>query len=356
MGLSVSPAADPGAELWSHPAWYGSVMSTGGVAILLNNQAALWGWDWLVPVAGLLLLVTSVLAVLLLPRYAVRLRDVRGSGQLASPEGALLATFPAGVMMLASAWGRVGPVIVPTIVALAVAAVLCAVGIAAVLWFGQLWLGALSAATTPLDLVNGGWLIPAVMHLLVPIALAPVIAAGGPLALPLALVGLAFAGLGLLLFLFVQSLIVARLILRPPLPPDLVATAWVPLAPGALLGAALLALGSASKTAGLTGVDLGALPVAVAAMGLGFSLWWAVSATLQTRVALRAGPIRRTPGWWAFVFPTAAVALSLTVIASTLESPPIAGLSLIAAVGVVAVWAFVGVRTMRRGARRPAAA
>lgn len=356
MGLSESPAVDPGAELWSHPAWFGAVMGTGAVAVLVNNQASLWGWNWLLPVAGGLLLLTTALAVLLLPRYASRIRDVRGSGQLASQEGALLATLPAGMVVLASAWGTVGPVVVPTSVSLAVAAVLCVIGIAVVVCFGQLWLGALIAAATPLDQVNGGWLIPAAMHLVVPLALAPIIAAGGPLALPLELVGLAFAGLGLLLFLFVQSLLVARLILRPPLPPDLVATIWVPLAPMALVGAGLLALSSAARSAGLSAVDLGDIPVAVAAMGLGFSLWWAVSATLQTRVALRTGPLRRTPGWWAFVFPTAAVGLSLTAVAATLQSPPIAVLSLIVAAGVVVLWAFVGVRTLRRGARRRVAA
>lgn len=58
-----------------HPAWYGSVMGTGALALALSVQSLTWQADWLRWGAQGFLVVASVLAIVLLPPYAARLRS-----------------------------------------------------------------------------------------------------------------------------------------------------------------------------------------------------------------------------------------------------------------------------------------
>ena len=93
-----------------HPAWYGSVMGTGALALALSVQSVTWQADWLRWGSQVFLVVASVLAVVLLPPYAARLRSRADlDAELSDPaHGAMLATLPAGLLVLATAWGRTG--------------------------------------------------------------------------------------------------------------------------------------------------------------------------------------------------------------------------------------------------------
>jgi hypothetical protein len=77
-------------------------MGTGVVAVSAAAEAQQWDWPWLEVVAELLLLLASVLAIVLLPRYAARLRDGGGlRAELADvARGPMLATLPAGLLVL----------------------------------------------------------------------------------------------------------------------------------------------------------------------------------------------------------------------------------------------------------------
>jgi tellurite resistance protein TehA-like permease len=155
---------------------------------------------------------------------------------------------------------------------------------------------------TPHVLVNGGWFIPPVVTIIIPLALASLIPHldGGNARLLLAL-GYAFYGLGFLLFLFMMGLLHDRLILHTmpgaPLAPSL----WIALGPVGVGVLALLALAHAAAPMLQTG---GAAVVAIsrlAATGLwGFGVWWlAVAVALLVRY-LRTGPLPFGLGWWAF--------------------------------------------------------
>ena len=56
------------------------------------------------------------------------------------------------------------------------------------------------------------------------------------------MIGLAFYGIGILLFIPMFALLVARLALRPPVPNTMQPTLWIPLAPAGLMGLSLLRL------------------------------------------------------------------------------------------------------------------
>lgn len=315
-----------------HPAWFGAVMGTGAVALALSVQAVTWDAAWLLGAARVFLVLASVLAVVLLPRYARRFKDRAALvSEIGDPaQGAMLATLPAGLLILATAWGRVGwaPL------GLWVDAVLLVAGAISALVLGVWWSATLLHGQQGLDGVNGGWLIPPVMNLIVPLALAPLISEFGGEVLPL--IAFMFYGIGVFLFLAMLSLLIARLALRPPLPAAMAPSMWIPLAPAGVIGLALLQLLKA------TGANP-AVAVAVAAMGLGFGLWWAVFAWLELR---RAKPPVH-PGWWGFVFPIAAMTLSWANVAL---AAGVVGLQIVGAVataGLLAVWGFVAVRTAR---------
>ena len=69
----------------------------------------------------------------------------------------MLATFPAGFLVLAVAWGRVGPEFISTDPALAVSAVLIVVGALGAVALSVVWAAAQGRGVATLADVHGGW-------------------------------------------------------------------------------------------------------------------------------------------------------------------------------------------------------
>ena len=338
-----------------HPAWFGSVMGTGATAVVLLVQSETWGLDWLAWIAVAFLLLASVLAVVLWPRYARRLGD-RGAlaAELSDPgHGAMLATLPAGLLVLAVAWGRVGPQFLPTTVAVWIDIVLLTVGVVIATALGIAWAGSIAANTNDLAAVNGGWLIPPVMNLIVPLGLVPVIALYPEQAPGLLIVGFAFLGIGTVLFLAMFGLLVTRLALRPRQLPQLAPSLWIPLAPAGILGFALLKLLQAGAAAGVDGFTSATAGIVVASMGIGLGLWWALFAGFELRRLRRDGGVPFHPGWWGYVFPVAAMTLSISAVGTAMGAVAVEVLGAVATVVLLLVWGTVAVRTLRlvRGTR-----
>lgn len=322
-----------------HPAWYGSVMGTGATALAFSIQSVTWEATWLRWLAQVFLVLASVLAVVLLPRYLRRLRDRAAlTTEIGDPaHGAMLATLPAGLLVLATAWGRVGwqPV------AIWINIVLLVVGVLVALWLGLVWSAGMLRGVQGLEGVNGGWLIPPVMNLIVPLAIAPVIAEFPQYAPALTVLGFAFYGIGIILFIAMLTLLIARLALRDPLPAQMAPSMWIPLAPAGIMGLALMQLLRAASEAGVAGLSIGA-GLWVSAMGLGFGLWWAAFAWIELK---RSKPPVH-PGWWGFVFPIAAMTLSLANLGLYSQITGVEVLGALATALLVAVWGLVAMRTL----------
>lgn len=339
------------ATVHDSPAWFGAVMGTGAVSVALATQQQAWGADWLgIAAIGFLLLATA-LGIVLTPRYVRRAAQPEAlRTELGDPgHGAMLATFPAGILLLAVGWGRVGPQFVPSDVAVGVGAVLAVVGVLVALAVGVAWAGALAAGSSDLASVHGGWLIPPVMTLLVPLALLPVAGRFPDLAPGLLLLGFAFLGVGAILFVAILTVLIARLAFRPPLPAQLAPSLLIPLAPAGILGFATLRLLQVSDDTGA--FEVSPTPgVFLAAMGVGFGLWWALFAAVEHR-RLSSTAIPFHPGWWGYVFPVAAMALSITGIGTATDLTAITALGMIATVGLVLLWVVVAAGTLRLLAR-----
>ena len=127
---------------------------------------------------------------------------------------------------------------------------------------------------------------------------------------------------------------------------------WIPLAPAGIMGLALMRLlqaGTDAKVPGFTGATAG---LAVAAMGIGFGLWWAAFAAIELGRIRRSGPVPAHPGWWGSVFPIAAMTLSMSGVGSATGIGAVELLGLISTILLTVVWTCVATRTM--GMLRPA--
>jgi C4-dicarboxylate transporter/malic acid transport protein len=324
-------------------------MGTGATSVVILLQAETWDLPWLAWVSVAFLLLATALAVVLWPRYARRLRDREAlATELADPgHGAMLATLPAGLLVLAVAWGKVGPELVPTTVAVWIDIVLAVIGVVIAVGLGILWAGSIAANTNDLAAVNGGWLIPPVMNLIVPLTLVPVMTLYPAQAPWLLVVGFAFLGIGTVLFLAMFTLLVIRLALRPRQLPQLAPSLWIPLAPAGVLGFALLRLLQAGEAAGVEGFTSVTAGIIVSAMGIGLGLWWAGFAGLELQRLRREGGVPFHPGWWGYVFPIAAMTLSITAVGGAVGSTAIQVVAVVATIVLLLVWATVAVRTIR---------
>lgn len=337
-------------SLHRHPAWFGSVMGTAALAISIEQfgfvvDAAA---DVTAVIARVLLVIASVLAIILAPRYLTRPRDREAMAhEISDPaHGAMLATFPAGFLVLAVAWGRVGEGLIGTDAALVVSAVLVVIGSLMAMVMSVVWASAQGRGDADLAGVNGGWLIPPVMSLIVPLALAPQIIAHPDQAGWLLAVALGFYGVGIFLFLALFALLIARLALRPPIPQMMSPSLWIPLAPAGILGLAMLRLTEAAAVAGVLPPEAVTLGIIASGLGIGLGLWWALFAIGDLIRVRRSGGIPFHPGWWGFVFPIAAMQLSVTALGLALDSTVVKAAGVIGFVVLIAVWLTVGVRTI----------
>lgn len=333
-------------ELHAHAAWYGSVMGTGATSSLLYITYERVDWPVLLWGAIVLLWLATMIAILLAPRYFRRLRQRNAlSHEIADPaHGAMLATFPAGLLVLAIAWGSVGPETIPSSVALSITGVLLVVGGLTALVYSTVWASVISRVEVPLVKINGGWLVPVVMNLLVPVAMIPIIEQFPNQATELIAIGFGFLGIGSLLFVAVFTLLVVRIATQGSLPAPLVPSLWVPLAPAGVFGIAIIRLFQSGVESGSFNEDLLVIAEIMAAMSVGFGLWWAIFAGLDTRRAVKNGGIPFHLGWWGVVFPVVSMAIAINLLDQLFDTSFVTALT-VTAVGL-SVWLLVATKTI----------
>lgn len=339
--------AGPG-NPYGHPAWFGAVMGTGALGLAVSAQAWILGATWPTAVGMVLVMLASLLAIILAPRYLGRLsrRDELAHEISDAAHGPMLATVPAGLLVLSIGWSRVASDFLPEAIAMWVAGILLVLGAVIALALGLTWSAAMLQQSQGLDRVNGGWLIPPVMNLLVPLALAPFIMQHPGQAVGLLLLAYAFYGIGIILFLVVMTLLVARFAAHEPLPAMMAPSMWIPLAPAGVLGLSFLRLQQAATEAEVPGFSGATAGVILSAIGLGFGLWWAAFAALELRRIRAAGGPPVHPGWWGFVFPVAAMVLSVSALAPAVDLAVLGLIGLFATIGLAVLWGYVALRTV----------
>ena len=263
--------------------------------------------------------------------------------------GALHATFPAGLLVLAVGIATVGPSVLSGDATFALVAVLAAAGIVLAFAMSVVFAALLftSHGVEP-QAVNGGWFIPPVVMIIESLVLAPLAARLGAADLGLVLaVGYGSWGMGLLLFVLVASLLYDRLVFHPlpaaPLAPSL----WIGLGPIGVGSLALIRLGQVGAPLwGDAGPAVGAVSLIGASALWGFGAWWLAAAAVLLGTYLRRGRLPYGLGWWAFTFPLGACAASTLALARAWHAGVLEAIAVILFVGLVVFWVVVATRPL----------
>ncbi len=337
-----------------HPGWYGAVMGTAIVGIIAyqdpGNVAALA--DVARAVGVVMVGLAAVLAITLgIPYVARWLRHPAAArADLTNPvAGALYGTFPGGILVLALGIATVGPSVADAGTVAAIVTVLAIVGVALAFLVSLVFAAILFVSHgVEAQAANGGWFIPPVVNIIVPVvlvSLAPQVAAADLSLLVAA--GYAFWGMGFVLYLLVASLLYDRLVFHPlpgaPLAPSL----WIGLGPVGVGSLALLRVAAAG--APLWG-DASSAVSAISAIGAtalwGFGLWWLAAAVILLVTYLRRAPLPYGLGWWGFTFPLGAFTAATLALARTWHAGALEAFGVVLFVALLVFWAVVAIRTV----------
>lgn len=336
-----------------HPGWFGAVMGTAivGVAASANpgGVAALAG-----PARTLgqvMAVLAAVLAVVLGAGYLgrfVRHRDAALADLRDPVAGALYGTLPGGILVLAAAAAAIGPTwFSPSAVRDLVAGLdWVGVPLAFVMSVVFAYLLFVRSELVP-ETVNGGWFIPPVVNIVVPLVLVPLIPGASPeVARALLLASYAFFGMGFLLYLLVVTMLHHRLVLHPLPHAGLAPSLWIGLGPIGVGALALVKMAGAGAAAFGPVEPTVAMVSKLAATALwGFGIWWLAAAVLLLVHYLRSGPLPYGLGWWGFTFPLGAYTVATLALAHAwdLRGLDWAGAGLFVLLGLF--WLLVAGRT-----------
>ncbi len=337
-----------------HPGWFGAVMGTAivGVAAFMNpgNIAAL------APLARIVGIAFAIIAYALFIALGIpyvwrwfRHPDAAWKDLQHPILGGLYGTFPGGLIVLAVTTAAIGPTILTADAVFAIVAVLAVIG--TVLAFAISVVFAYILFVTPsvnAENANGGWFIPPVVNIIIPLALLPLLPrVDAETARLLLYVSYAAWGIGFFLFLMVASLLYDRLVYHPlpaaPLAPSL----WIGLGPIGVGGLALIRMAQAGANIwGDQSAAVNALSNIFALALWGFGVWWLIVAALLLWHYLRVGKLPYGIGWWAFTFPLGAYTVDTLTLARALKVNAFEWFGAVLFVLLAAFWLVVTIRTL----------
>ncbi len=351
---TVPPAA-PGMALHSfHPGWFGAVMGTAivGVAAFMNPGSipalraplSVLGIAWV----ALAWVVAVIIGVPYFLRW-VRHPDAATKDLRHPVMGSMYATFPAAVVVLATATAAVAPAVLPPGTVFWIVAVLAVAG--SILAFAASVALAYFLFVTPnvgVEAANGGWFIAPVTNIIVPMVLVPLVPGVSPeTGRFLLLMSYAYWGMGFFLFLMVASLLYDRLVYHPlpaaPLAPSL----WIVLGGIGVGGIALVRMAQGGgQIWGDASALVGQLSAVGAAVLWGFGLWWLAAAILLLGRYLVRGGLPYGIGWWAFTFPVGAYTVDTLTLGRVFSVGAIEWLGVLLFLLLAVFWLVVTVRTL----------
>ncbi len=325
-----------------HPGWYGAVMGTAIVGVAASMDP---GGAPSLASAGrtfgqVMAIVAAVLAVVLAFGYLGRfiLHPGASLADLRDPAlGALYATVPAGILVLAATAAAVGPTWFSAPVVRDLVVSLDWAGVPLAFLMSAIFAYILFAHPGPApEEVNGSWFIPPVANIVVPLVLAPLVPAATPaVARDLLVASYGFWGMGFLLYLFVMSMFHHRLVMYPLPHAGLAPSIWIGLGPIGVGALALVKLSAvATKPFGPAAPVLGLVSKLAATALWGFGAWWLAAAVILLVRYLAHRHFPYGVGWWAFTFPLGAYTVSTLTLAWNLDWLNWAGAGLFVALGL----------------------
>lgn len=195
---------------------------------------------------------------------------------------------------------------------------------------------------------NFGWYIPPVSKLIIPVAgfeLAQLYPETIELTFGLSIVSL---GVGFFLFLFVGAAVFHRYIYHDLPMSRFAATFFIGLAPTAIIVVILFKMMHLFEAQPILGIDphiFAPLTKLVILVNWGLSAWWFVMALVIMGYYLRRMELPYALSWWAFTFPSGALAVSSGVAWKVTNFVSINVFYGVAVLFLLVIWAMVFVRT-----------
>ena len=197
---------------------------------------------------------------------------------------------------------------------------------------------------------NFGWYIPPVSKLLIPVAgfeLAQHFPGRFELAFTVSVVSL---GVGTLLFLFVGATVYQRYLLEPLPESRFAATAFIGIAPTAIIAVALFKLQNLLESGTplmIEAAAIGALSTIGILAAWGFSVWAFLMASILTIRHIAGKDLPYALSWWAFTFPSGALAVASGIAWKVSGFESILWFYRATVLFMLLVWLIVTVRTVK---------
>jgi C4-dicarboxylate transporter/malic acid transport protein len=338
-----------------HPGWFGAVMGTAIVAVAASlNPGQLGAAASAARTLGQVMAVlATALAIVLAVPYLGRwikhpdaaLRDLRDP-----VTGALYATGPGAILVLAATAAAVGPTWFSAATVRDIVAGLAWVGVplAFVVSVVFAYLLFVRSELVP-ETVNGGWFIPPVVNIVVPLVLLPLVPGASPAtARTLVFGSYAFWGMGFVLYLLIVTMLHHRLVLHPLPHAGLAPSLWIGLGPIGVGALALVKMGAAGAAVFGPAEQSAVLASKLAATALwGFGVWWLAAAVLLLAHYLRSGPLPYGLGWWGFTFPLGAYTVATITLARAWDLPVLEWAGAALFILLSAFWLIVAGKTLQ---------
>jgi C4-dicarboxylate transporter/malic acid transport protein len=335
------------------PSWFAASMGTGiiPIALMLDKKVV----PAFLPLAQFFFVVNLVLFItILIPwlsrffKYSAHVKKDLSHPVLAS----FFPTFGIAVMLLAVNFMVVGKTLIGEATAFQVAFILFIIGSISIISFG-LVIFPLIFLNNKIDLSHGnfGWFIPAVSHMFITLIGLDLMAQykGTNAALGLFVFSMLGFGVGCILFIYIGTAVYHRYLYHEILAPKLAATLFIGLVPPAVITIICEKMTNAvTYITYFNSIDaIVSMAKLIGLITWGFAVWWFVFASI---VVINHIINKRLPyalSWWAFTFPTGALAVSTGSLNKLLKLSFFDyGLTAIIVI-MLTIWLTVALRTLK---------
>jgi len=331
-----------------NPAWFAAVMGTAVIPLAIS----LTDWSIKIPLAAFFIVVSLLMFLAALVPWTLKffLYPEHIRKDLNHPiAGNFFPTMPISLIILSLDLLKYPELFFPKEISQAIAFWLWILGSIGIYVMGFIILiHVFRHHGIDLNHANFGWYIPPVSKLIIPVAgfeLAYIYPERLDLTFGLSMISL---GVGFFLFLFVGAAVYHRYIYHELPMSRFAATFFIGLAPTAIIAVILFKMMHLFEGSEVLGIDPHVFaPIAKLGilMNWGFSVWWFIMALIVIAYYLRRIELPYALSWWAFTFPTGALAIS-TGVAWKASGFAFIHFSYIAALlFLLAVWLVVLVQT-----------
>lgn len=261
-------------------------------------------------------------------------------------KGGMAATYAGVFLTLAVSIGRTGGGKVFGPATEAIVGIFGTIGGALALVTGWLYLAGLFAkGNVNPRMITGAMLIPPVVTVITPVALAPLIQPGQEHSLELLLISWLMLGIGTVLYLLISAVLVYRSLTVELPPPPLAPSLFIGVGPAGLIALDIMALTKAASRLGLVDEATAMLSGFVAIGMWGFGLAWLVMSLMIIARGYEKVPFGLP--MWAFTFPLGAWSVGGIVLGTSLGSAAVLIIGILGGMALLVTWLVFFVRTIK---------